>query len=47
VEGGTNTDLGVEVDTNWTAKELEKGYRRINMAQILCTHEYKWKNDTY
>jgi hypothetical protein len=23
-----------------------KGYRRVNMVQILCTHVCKWKNQT-
>jgi hypothetical protein len=23
-----------------------KGCRRVNMMQILCTHVFKWKNET-
>jgi hypothetical protein len=25
-------------------EELCKGYRRMNMVQILCTHAWKYKN---
>jgi hypothetical protein len=31
--GGVGTSVGGE------------GHGRVNMAQILCTHVYKWKND--
>jgi hypothetical protein len=27
--------------------EVEKGCKRVNMVQILSTHECKWKKDTY
>jgi hypothetical protein len=27
-------------------RKWEKGYGRVNMVQILCTHVCKWKNDT-
>jgi hypothetical protein len=23
-----------------------KGYKKMNMVEILCTHERKWKNET-
>jgi hypothetical protein len=25
---------------------VEKGCKRMNMVQILCTHACKWKNET-
>jgi hypothetical protein len=27
-------------------EELEAGYGRMNIVQMLCTHVCKWKNDT-
>jgi hypothetical protein len=27
-------------------EDVERGCRRVNMVQILCTHVCKWKNDT-
>jgi hypothetical protein len=29
----------------WEGEEVRKGYRRVNMVQILYTHVSKWKND--
>jgi hypothetical protein len=37
--------LSGEVDTSGKEEEVEKGCKRVNMAQI-CTHECKWKKDT-
>jgi hypothetical protein len=36
---------GRGVDTS-RREEVGKWCKRVNMAQILCTHECKWKNDT-
>jgi hypothetical protein len=27
-------------------EEMGKGYGRVNIVQILCTHVWKWKKDT-
>jgi hypothetical protein len=35
-----------EVGTNGRGEDIRKGYRRVNMVQILCTYVCKWKNDT-
>jgi hypothetical protein len=35
------------VDTNGRGRIIRKGYRRLNMVEIFCTHIYKWKNETY
>jgi hypothetical protein len=32
--------------TNGRGENVGKGYRRVNMVQILCTHICKWKNET-
>jgi hypothetical protein len=34
------------VGTSGKGEDVVKGCRRVNMVQILCTHVYKWKNDT-
>jgi hypothetical protein len=34
------------VGTNGREEDLEKGCRRVNMVEILCTHVYKWENET-
>jgi hypothetical protein len=34
------------VGTNAREKDAGKGYRRVNMVQILYTHACKWKNET-
>jgi hypothetical protein len=31
----------------WKVKDIETGYRRVNMVQVLCTNVCKWKNETY
>jgi hypothetical protein len=36
--------LGIGI--NGRGEEVEKGCGRVNMVQILCTCECKWKNDT-
>jgi hypothetical protein len=28
-------------------KDIKKGRRRVKMAEILCTHVCKWKNETF
>jgi hypothetical protein len=38
--------LSGRVGTSGSGEEVEKGYGRVNMVQILCTHVCKWKNDT-
>jgi hypothetical protein len=35
-----------EVVTHERGEDIGKGCRRVNIVQILCTHECKWKNDT-
>jgi hypothetical protein len=40
--------LPVEVGwggTSGMGEDVGRGYRRVNMVQILFTHVYKWKND--
>jgi hypothetical protein len=32
--------------TNESGAELGKWCRGVNIVQILCTHECKWKNDS-
>jgi hypothetical protein len=32
--------------TSRRREDVEKGCRRVNMVQILCTHVCKWKNET-
>jgi hypothetical protein len=27
-------------------EDVGKGFRRVNIVQILCTHVCKWKNET-
>jgi hypothetical protein len=27
-------------------EDIRKGYKRVNMVEILCTHVWKWKNET-
>jgi hypothetical protein len=27
-------------------EDVQKGYRRVNMVEILCTHVRKWKKET-
>jgi hypothetical protein len=27
-------------------EDIRKGYKRVNMVEILGTHVYKWKNET-
>jgi hypothetical protein len=31
------------IGTSGRREDEEKGYRRVNIIQILCTHECKWK----
>jgi hypothetical protein len=42
-EGGTGPVLGVLYQ--WEGEEVGKGYSRVNMVQILCTHVRKWRNE--
>jgi hypothetical protein len=37
---------GGKVDSSGRKKEVEKGYRKMKMVQILCTRVWKWKNET-
>jgi hypothetical protein len=30
----------------WAGEDVRKGCGRGNMVKILCTHVYKWKNET-
>jgi hypothetical protein len=39
-------DCGGEVDTSQRGEVVEKGCKRVNMVQILHTHEWKQKKDT-
>jgi hypothetical protein len=32
--------------TSGRREEVGKGYRRVNMVQILCIHVCKWENET-
>jgi hypothetical protein len=34
------------VGTRGIGEDVEKGYRRVNIIQILCTYVYKWKINT-
>jgi hypothetical protein len=34
------------VGTSRRGEDIRKGYRRVNMVGILCTHVQKWKNKT-
>jgi hypothetical protein len=34
------------VGTSGKVEEVENGYKRVNIVQILCIHIYKWKYDT-
>jgi hypothetical protein len=43
-EGRTGTAWGGLVPVG--GEEVGKGCGRVNIVQILCTHECKWKNDT-
>jgi hypothetical protein len=36
-----------EVDTSGRVEEVGKGCKKMNILQILCTQECKWKKDTY
>jgi hypothetical protein len=38
--------LGRVVSTSGSGEEVGKGLGRVNILQILCTHVYKWKNET-
>jgi ferredoxin-like protein FixX len=31
----------------WRVDNMRKGCRRVNMVEILCTHDGKWKNETF
>jgi hypothetical protein len=43
----SRTDLVSGVGTSGSGKDVEKGCRRVNMVQILCTPVCKWKHETY
>jgi hypothetical protein len=46
-EGRNGSYLGVGGGWyQWEQEKVGKGYRRVNMVQILCTHVCKWKNQT-
>jgi hypothetical protein len=30
----------------WEGGDKKKEYRRVNVVEILCTHVFKWKNET-
>jgi hypothetical protein len=32
--------------TSGRGEDIRKGYRRVNVVEILCTHIHKWKNET-
>jgi hypothetical protein len=34
------------VGSSGREKNVEKGYRRVNMVPILCIYVYKWKKET-
>jgi hypothetical protein len=34
------------IDTSRRGKDMGKGCKRVNMVQILCTHEWEWRKDT-
>jgi hypothetical protein len=34
-----------EIGNSGMGKEVQKGHRRVNIVQILCPHEYEWRND--
>jgi hypothetical protein len=35
------------VGTTWRGEYVGRGYRRVNMEQILCIHVCKWKSEAY
>jgi hypothetical protein len=39
-----NSCLGV--GTSGRGEDIRKGFRRVNMVEILCPHVWKWKNET-
>jgi hypothetical protein len=39
--GGTGPVWGVGISGR--REDVEKGSRRVDIAQMLCTHAYKWK----
>jgi hypothetical protein len=45
-EGGTGLVSGGVVDTRGKGEKVGKGCKRVNLLQILCTHECKWKKHT-
>jgi hypothetical protein len=38
--------LSREVGTSGRGLEVGKGWGRMNIVQVLCTHVCEWKNDT-
>jgi hypothetical protein len=37
---------GAALGTSGRWEDVEKGYRKLNILQMLCTHVCKWKNET-
>jgi hypothetical protein len=42
----TKQALSGGVDTSGTGEDVGKRCKRVNVVEILCTHVYKWKNET-
>jgi hypothetical protein len=36
--------LGVSISGK--GEDIRRGYRRVNVVEMLCTHVCKWKNET-
>jgi hypothetical protein len=36
----------LRVDTSGRGEDIKKRCRMVNIMEILCTHVYKWKNET-
>jgi hypothetical protein len=43
--GGQNRSC-LEDWHQWEGENVGRKGRKVNMAQMLCTHECKWKNET-
>jgi hypothetical protein len=41
---GRKCHPGVGVGTCMRGEEVRKGFGRVNIIQMLCTHVCKWKN---
>jgi hypothetical protein len=41
---GRQNSSSVGFGSRGRRKDIRKGYRRVNIVEILCTHVCKWKN---